>query len=187
MIRKLCNEDYITSEWSGGTTTQIAIYPEGEKYGDRNFLWRLSSATIETEESEFTELKDYNRFIATLDKAIELHQNGEVYRLEPLELHYFDGGVSTKSFGSCRDFNLMLKKDKCSATVKLIDESISHIGVSKNCKSFILFCICGESNVTLSKKVLNIQGNDVIIVNDEIVDFTFESLDNTKMYFIEIF
>ena len=42
----LRREDYVTSRWSGGSTTQIAIAPEGALYADRSFLWRLSSATV---------------------------------------------------------------------------------------------------------------------------------------------
>ena len=37
-------DQYIVSQWSGGTTTQVAIAPEGAVYADRDFLWRISSA-----------------------------------------------------------------------------------------------------------------------------------------------
>ena len=50
----LTRDDYVTTNWSGGTTTQLAIAPEGAVYGDRNFLWRLSSATVELDHSDFT-------------------------------------------------------------------------------------------------------------------------------------
>lgn len=43
----LTKEDYVTTTWSGGTTTQLAIAPEGAVYADRDFLWRLSSAGVE--------------------------------------------------------------------------------------------------------------------------------------------
>ena len=45
----LTKEDYVTTTWSGGTTTQLAIAPEGAVYADREFLWRLSSAGVELE------------------------------------------------------------------------------------------------------------------------------------------
>ena len=44
---RLTQADFVTTEWSGGTTTQLAISPERAAYGDREFLWRLSSATVE--------------------------------------------------------------------------------------------------------------------------------------------
>ena len=68
----LTKADYVTTSWSGGTTTQLAIAPEGAVYADRDFLWRLSSATVELDHSDFTPLPDYNRFLAILDGEIKL-------------------------------------------------------------------------------------------------------------------
>ena len=47
----LTQADQVTTTWSGGTTTQLAIAPEGAVYADRDFLWRLSSAKVELEHS----------------------------------------------------------------------------------------------------------------------------------------
>ena len=62
----LTQADQVTTTWSGGTTTQLAIAPEGAVYADRDFLWRLSSAKVELEHSDFTPLPDYNRLISVL-------------------------------------------------------------------------------------------------------------------------
>ena len=59
--RHFTRAQYITTAWSGGTTTQLAIAPEGAVYADRKFLWRLSSAQVELEHSDFTPLPDYDR------------------------------------------------------------------------------------------------------------------------------
>lgn len=69
-------EDYVTTEWSGGTTTQLAIAPGDAVYADREFLWRLSSATVDLEESDFTPLPDYHRWISTLRGDMLLSHNG---------------------------------------------------------------------------------------------------------------
>ena len=50
-IQHLTPSDYITTKWSGGLTTQLGIAPAGAVYADRDFLWRLSSATVEDAES----------------------------------------------------------------------------------------------------------------------------------------
>lgn len=42
----LTQENYVTTLWSGGTTTQLAIAPEGAVYADRDFLWRFSLSLI---------------------------------------------------------------------------------------------------------------------------------------------
>ena len=75
-IQHLTPGDYITAKWSGGLTTQLGIAPEGAVYSGRDFLWRLSSATVEDAESDFTALPDYERLISTLEGTIELSHNG---------------------------------------------------------------------------------------------------------------
>ena len=52
--KKYGEADYITTRWSGGTTTQLAIAPEGAVYADRDFLWRLSSAGVDDDYSKFS-------------------------------------------------------------------------------------------------------------------------------------
>lgn len=54
-VELLHKKDYKTTEWSGGLTTELSIAPEGSVYADRDFMWRLSSATVELEEERFYE------------------------------------------------------------------------------------------------------------------------------------
>lgn len=105
-------EDYITSQWSGGTTTQLGIFPKGSLYADRQFIWRLSSATIDVEESDFTPLGDYNRILMVLKGQVILsHEDIRTVKLNTLEVDYFDGAYTTKSYGKITDYNLMTRKD----------------------------------------------------------------------------
>ncbi|MBU5427022.1 HutD family protein [Tissierella pigra] len=108
--RLIKEDDYIMTEWSGGKTTQIFIYPEGSNYKELNFKFRLSSATVELEKSEFTKLEGVNRFITSLDNGLKLTHNHKKYiNLKPFEVYEFDGGIDTTSYGMARDFNLMLR------------------------------------------------------------------------------
>ena len=110
----LTRDEYLTTLWSGGTTTQLAIAPEGAVYADRDFLWRLSSAKVEDEHSDFTPLPDYKRLISILHGELELKiDNGARFPLAPLTVCSFDGGVPVESWGMCTDYNLMVRKDKC--------------------------------------------------------------------------
>ena len=71
----LTPDDYRTTRWSGGTTTELAISPRDAVYADRNFLWRVSSALVEDETSDFTPLPDYNRLI--VERACtQIRENG---------------------------------------------------------------------------------------------------------------
>lgn len=106
IIRKM---DQTTSDWSGGTTTQIAIYPKDAIYSERNFQWRLSSARVEAEESVFTSLPGVWRLIMVLEGTMKLEHAGQhSVTLTPFEQDSFSGDWTTTSFGKVCDFNLML-------------------------------------------------------------------------------
>lgn len=98
------------SQWSGGTTRQLAIYPATADYAARNFVWRVSTATIETPESLFTPLPGVGRTIMVLDGRMTLTHEGRCSReLGPFEQESFRGEWTTRSRGRVRDFNVMVK------------------------------------------------------------------------------
>ncbi len=172
MIEHLKNCDYESSNWTGGKTRQIAIYPKNAVYKQKKFIWRLSSATIECKESAFTKLEEYTRYIASLDKSIKLvHTKDEKETsviLNPLELHYFDGADNTKAFGKCTDFNLILRKGKCEATIDLyntIDPFDFWIGDKKD--FVLIYCIQGKVEVNLGDEIVTAKSNETILVYDE--------------------
>lgn len=110
----LTKNQYVTTRWSGGTTTQLAIAPEGAAYADREFLWRLSSAQVELDHSDFTPLPDYNRLISVLEGELDMKIGaGKRAPLPPFTIRAFDGGAPVESWGRCTDFNLMLRKGAC--------------------------------------------------------------------------
>ena len=110
-VRKRSAKDYRVSRWSGGETREFLLFPEGASYAGRDFLWRVSSATVELSESDFTPLPDYRRYLTPLSGALKLSQDGGPFRtLGALEVLQFDGGAETKSRGEVTDFNLMLRK-----------------------------------------------------------------------------
>lgn len=149
--KKLTERDYRRSVWSGGKTTQIAIAPEGASYGDRDFLWRVSSATVETEESDFTLLPDYRRRICALEGTMVLrHGEGAPLRLEPYRIHSFDGAEQTHSAGCCRDFNLMLRRDAAEGEMEalLLEPGQRELPGDPRGGEQILCCVRGACLVT---------------------------------------
>lgn len=100
-----------TSEWSGGTTTELFIYPKDGDYAQRNFIFRLSSATVDLEKSVFSDLSGFKRFIAPLEGTLNISHDEKNFKALALnELYTFDGGLPTISTGKCRDFNVMIKE-----------------------------------------------------------------------------
>ncbi len=114
--------DFTESRWSGGTTVEMVIRPENSKYLDRDFIWRLSSAESELEESSFTKLPDYDRILMVLEGSVVLaHGEERTVKLGPLEQDSFDGGIKTRCFGSLKkDYNLIMRKG-CRGAMDVMD------------------------------------------------------------------
>ena len=108
-IEILRRTEQVTGVWSGGTTTQLAIWPPEADYKRGDFKWRISTACVEQEESIFTPLPGFHRYLMLLKGSIRLiyENHGEVI-LNPFEQSDFDGSWRTISKGKCTDFNLML-------------------------------------------------------------------------------
>ncbi len=111
-IRVFREADFRDSTWSGGTTRELAIVPEKAVYADRDFLFRLSTASSDQEESSFTPLPDYDRILMVLEGDVVLaHDARRSARLEPLQQDSFGGEEDTKCFGALtRDYNLIFRK-----------------------------------------------------------------------------
>lgn len=120
-IRLYGTDNFNTSKWSGGDTTQFAIYPENAKYIDRDFVWRLSSASVDVEESTFTKLPDFDRILMVLEgEAVLSHGEERTVKLTALEQDSFSGDARTKCFGKIKDYNLIMKKG-CSGSLKVYE------------------------------------------------------------------
>lgn len=103
-------KDFKTTEWSGGTTTELFIYPEGSDFKSRDFEFRLSIATINIEVSDFNPLPDIDRTLLLLEGELELiHEGHHRTKLKPLEQDSFSGSWQIHCIGTGTDFNLMTK------------------------------------------------------------------------------
>lgn len=123
MISLLRSSEQKTNSWSGGTTTQLAIWPPDADYRDRNFLWRISSARVDQNESVFTALPGFHRILMILEGSIRLiHEGRREVELKPFEQDSFEGGWTTGSIGQCVDFNLMTAPE-CEGRVEALEVS----------------------------------------------------------------
>ena len=71
-IQKISRSAASTSHWSGGTTTEFYIDPPDKSYANRDFAIRISSATVDLAESDFTLVQGYNRIITPLQGGFTL-------------------------------------------------------------------------------------------------------------------
>ncbi len=110
--RIITKRGFITTKWAGGETTQLAIYPQDAVFSQKDFLWRISSATFTSTESKFSDFSGYQRYILPLEGTLSLSHKGLYNRkLEKFEVEYFDGSWDTFSENAldCRDYNFIVK------------------------------------------------------------------------------
>ena len=101
--------DFQVSDWSGGKTKQLYLSPPTGHYGKREFDYRLSTATVELAESQFSDLSGFHRILMSLDHTLHLHNASrqEETVLAPFTPYVFEGSDSITSRGTCTDFNLI--------------------------------------------------------------------------------
>ncbi len=136
-------QDAVTSTWSGGKTMELFIYPQNSLFSQRNFDFRISSATIDVENSDFTSLPNYNRLLAILEGKLEIIHEGKYSKLlQQFENDEFHGSWETSSIGKVRDFNVIYSDDfKIQFSYQIVKENFK---LTKN-GSFLFILILNES------------------------------------------
>ncbi len=183
LIRK---KELQVSKWSGGTTTQLAIYPKDAVYSERNFRWRLSSAKVEVMESTFTQLPNINRIIMIIEGELKLEHEGQhKCILKPFDQDRFSGGWTTKSFGKVTDFNLMMDEN-CEGELEAmhLDKGQSTEISFYNKKDFsnnvqALYCVDGEIDIKINVDEIKLHQGDIILLESN-VDIEKVEINNTK-------
>ena len=182
-LTRLTPEDYTTTRWSGGTTTELLIRPRGAVYGQRDFLFRVSSATVDLDSSTFTALPDYDRLIATLKGTITLiHDGGAPLVLAPFQVHAFDGGSETTSLGRCRDFNLMLRKGRATGSLRAVTAD-GPCPLSPGACTALLYCVSG---VCTAAGVQLAAGECLLMEDVDTKILTMEGTPQTRLMLAEV-
>ena len=108
IIRK---EAYQTTTWKGGVTRQIFISPADGDLAARRFDLRVSSAIIDSTESDFSDFTGFTRYILPLESKITLFKNDERIPLSPNALYEFEGDkeVRLENTQGAIDFNIIIR------------------------------------------------------------------------------
>lgn len=169
-IKLLRKTEQIATAWSGGTTTQLAIYPETAEYAKRNFKWRISSARVEAEESEFTHLPGIWRHIMIIEGELALeHEGHHRSELKPFEQDSFSGEWMTRSRGRVTDFNLMLAEG-CKGSIEAltvkgtVQSDIAWDNRPEQYPNYteVLYCADGSVQITVNGEVYTLQEGDLL-------------------------
>lgn len=160
-IRRL--KDRTISSWSGGTTSELFIYPTESNYKKRDFDFRMSTATVEVESSDFTPLSEINRTLMVLDGEMSLtHTDHHSVLLKKFEQDNFEGGWETFSEGKCIDFNLMCRNGVNGSIEHIIATGDQYL-IDNHYSIHLFYNYKGSSNFEWNDTVVSLNQGDVLV------------------------
>lgn len=193
-ISKYSAHEHCVSSWTGGKTTQLWIFPPGSAYVNRDFDLRLSSATVEAEESEFTALPGFHRKLMILEGEITIvHEHQYIKNLKVLESDSFSGSWKTRSLGRCVDFNVMTSDNYISKIegFNLNSGERKWLHSSKDGLFLFVYLHFGDARLLFAEgQELALHEGDLIEIKDleslEKEDLPFEILADTSCRLIKV-
>jgi environmental stress-induced protein Ves len=177
-MRIIRKKEYKITTWRGGTTTEIYLYPEDGDYKGRQFDYRISTATIDTEESVFTVLPGIERVILPLEnKMVLLHGEEEVV-LSPYEAYRFPGDSNTRSRGINRDFNLMINHGK-RGNVEILTIS-QDSSINEKAENTLYFYPEGKGTIGIGGVIL-FPGDSILVKTQECMELVNSSSEKVTL------
>jgi len=179
-----------TNKWTGGTTTQLAIYPKNAEYRKLNFQFRISTATVETQESVFTKLPGISRKLMILAGEIKIdHKNQYSKTLKKFEQDEFSGNWDTKSYGKATDFNLMTKentKGDIEAIILNKNKEFQHTIVADY---YSIYVYTGKINISIRNKIYELYDGDILLLmpEDYEKDLILMTKEKSEVIFSKVF
>ena len=148
-IQLLTAEDRHTINWASGTSTEIFIHPAEGTFADRNFIYRISTATVEAEESTFTFFEGITRHLMILKGRLELiHEGRYTKHLEPFDQDTFSGEWKTRSKGRVTDFNLLLKDGATGSLKHFRLEAINTASFTASTDHYFIYIATGTATLS---------------------------------------
>jgi environmental stress-induced protein Ves len=160
---------FLTTQWSGGTTTQLYIFPPNATYAAGDFELRISTAKVEVAESTFTALPGIDRKLMILEGAITITHEGQYSKhLKPFEVDEFSGDWKTTAIGTCTDFNVMCTRQQPSELFHLSLEAVSDyiLKAKKKCKKLFLYATSGTIHLQLMDEYYILETGNLMVIED---------------------
>lgn len=184
-------QHFLTSQWSGGSSTQLYIFPPNASYAERNFDLRISTAKVEVGESTFTALPGIHRKLMILEGEISITHEGQYSKhLKPFDVDTFSGEWKTTAIGTCTDFNLMTSREQESELyhVSMAANSSYILKTKTNCKNFFLYATSGtiHSQIIEENYILETE-NLLVIENVSLASISLKSAEDSGFVVVQIF
>jgi len=136
--------------------------PINSKYKNLEFDYRISTATVDLEKSNFTKLSGVNRHIMVLKGDVKLqHSNSEMFHLPKLHSYSFDGGIETKSVGKIIDFNLMLRNN-IKGEIRGYEINASEKSVEIRSKDFVIYSFDSKIEVCIDEIIYSLSKGELL-------------------------
>lgn len=151
--------DYKTTTWHGGSTTELLIYPEDGDYETRKFIYRISKANVEKEDSHFSNLPGIDRKLMLLEGDCYLSQNkGSFQEMEAEKEYDFLGDWEVECVGKGVDFSLMLKNN-AQGFIKMIKQKdeILHEPTWEEVDHIFFYAYKGDCKIQLINSMGNLK------------------------------
>jgi uncharacterized protein len=147
-VQQFTGDKRTTINWASGTSTELFIYPSDGSFTNRNFLFRISTATVEAEESSFTFFEGITRHLMILKGELELiHEGRYTKHLRPFEQDVFSGEWSTRSKGKVTDFNLMLKHGAIGSLTHYLKQQHESASFTANTDHYFIYVASGSATL----------------------------------------
>jgi len=159
-ITKISKDTLIPTIWDGGETFEYYIYPENALYANRDFLFRISAATITKVPSTFTKFKNYQRFLVMLDNDLNINNNGKEESYTPNDVFKFDSNSGITSYTKGNDFNLMVSKNLEKADLFFLNDTIQLK------QSFIFLFALNDTLVEVNNEMINLKKTDLLLIEN---------------------
>lgn len=163
------------SIWSGGSTYEYTIYPKTASYADRDFVFRISSATIDEAPSVFTKFKGYHRYLVMLDNFLDVDINNKKKVYEKYKIMEFNSDDEVTSYTKGIDFNWMISE-------KISHHKLETTNGNQNCNAEIVIVFSLQTTViTINEKRYSLEPYDLLLIENQekenvILDFSTECL-----------
>lgn len=134
-----------TITWASGTSTELYVYPKNGNFQTRNFDFRISTATVEEEETNFSNFSGLTRILIVLNGNLTLIHEGKYNKeLAPFDQDRFDGSWNTRSKGKVQDFNFMFNGNYEAEVTHLPFASIITSNHTLQDKYYFFFIVDGK-------------------------------------------
>ncbi len=161
--------NFITNTWSGGTTTELYIFPETAYFKNLDFNFRISIAKIAQKNSVFTALPNVNRTLMVLNGEITLsHKNHHRKKLKQFEIDHFNGGWNTTCLGTSTNFNLM-SSTNTKSEVSLLQIDFNHrkiINLENNWNTICLYALNEDCDIVILNKKFRLEKKSLLTINN---------------------